>query len=59
LVKKLLKCQRKGLLPYGKYLDVQQSESTGKKIKKKYLAYIEKEIIRNNKKIDKINKKLS
>ena len=58
LSKKLLKFQKKGLVSYGKYLKVEQTNSIEKPKKKAYLKYINKEIERNKKKIEKINAKI-
>ncbi|WP_027419156.1 hypothetical protein [Crocinitomix catalasitica] len=58
LSKKLLKFQKKGLVSYGKYLKVEQTNSVDKSKKKAYLKYINKEIERNKEKIEKINAKI-
>lgn len=55
---KLLECQKKGLLQYGKYLADQLKASENKAIKKQYQSYIENQIELNSKKIATIDHKL-
>ena len=50
LAKKLMKLERKGLLSYGKYLDNQLIYASKK--------YIKDQILLNNKKLKKLEKKL-
>lgn len=55
---KLLECQKKGLLQYGKYLNDQLKASANKELKKQYHSYIEDQIVLNNKRIAAIDAKL-
>jgi hypothetical protein len=55
---KLLECQKKGLLQYGKYLNDQLKASANKELKKHYHSYIEDQIVLNNKRIAAIDAKL-
>lgn len=55
---KLLDCQKKGLLQYGKYLDDQLKVSVNKDLKKAYHQYIQDQIELNNKRIAAIDVKL-
>lgn len=55
---KLLECQKKGLLQYGKYLDDQLKSSANKVLKKHYHSYIEDQIVLNDKRIAAIDVKL-
>jgi len=55
---KLLECQKKGLLQYGKYLDDQLKASANKDLKKLYHRYIEDQIVLNIKRIAAIDVKL-
>lgn len=55
---KLLECQKKGLLQYGKYLNDQLKASANKELKKQYHSYIEDQIVLNNKRITAIDAKL-
>lgn len=58
LSKKLLKFERKGLISYGKYLGNQLTYASKKDIRKSYKKYIKDQILLNNKKLKKIEKKL-
>ncbi|MGE0560242.1 MAG: hypothetical protein AB7O47_00360 [Flavobacteriales bacterium] len=55
---KLLECQKKGLLQYGKYLNDQLKASANKELKKQYHSYIEDQIALNDKRIAAIDVKL-
>tara|TARA_B110000305_G_C18818323_1_gene350160 strand:- start:122 stop:328 length:207 start_codon:yes stop_codon:yes gene_type:complete len=57
LSQKFREFQLSGLKSYGKYLD-EQVRISQTNIRKSYLAYIEKEIIRNNQKIKEVESKL-
>jgi len=59
LEKKFLNIEKKGLLSYAKYLNKEYKNSKGKKIKKKYNTYIAKEITRCQKRLMKIEAKVS
>ncbi|MBI2280456.1 MAG: hypothetical protein HYU68_07175 [Bacteroidetes bacterium] len=55
---KLLECQKKGLLQYGKYLNDQLKASANKKLKKQYHSYIVDQIALNDKRIAAIDVKI-
>lgn len=55
---KLLECQKKGLLQYGKYLNDQLNASANKELKKHYHSYIVDQIALNDKKIAAIDVKI-
>ena len=55
---KLLECQKKGLLQYGKYLNDQLKASANKELKKQYHSYIINQIALNDKRIAAIDVKL-
>lgn len=58
LYKKFLLFQKSGLVKYGKYLENQLRLASKSENKKLYKKYIEKEIIRNTKKIQSVNDKM-
>lgn len=55
---KLLECQKKGLLQYGKYLNDQLKASANKELKKQYHSYIVDQIALNDKRIAAIDVKI-
>ena len=55
---KLLECQKKGLLQYGKYLNDQLKASANKELKKQYHSYIIDQIALNDKRIAAIDVKI-
>lgn len=55
---KILQLRKKGLLAYGKDLERQLKAAGDSKIKKAYREYLEKEIVKNNARIAKIEAKL-
>lgn len=55
---KLLECQKKGLLQYGKYLNDQLKASANKELKKQYHSYIVNQIALNDKRIAAIDVKI-
>jgi hypothetical protein len=57
LSQKLREFQLAGLKSYGKYLD-EQIRISQTEIRKSYLAYIEKEVARNNEKIKEVEGKV-
>lgn len=59
LTVKLLEFKKMGLVSYGKYLDKELEHSAPMANRRKYTEYIEKEISRNEKKLKKIEAKLS
>jgi ERCC4-related helicase len=59
LKKKYLKLEKQGLESYAKYLKKEWNNSKDKKNKKKYAAYIAKEITRCKKRLSKIEMKLN
>jgi hypothetical protein len=58
LLNRLLKLRKGGLEAYGKYLDKEFKRDEGKKNKRKYLKYIEKEIKDNARRIKKVDAKI-
>lgn len=58
VVTKYYEFEQYGLLKYRKYLDKEKAHSIGKPIKKAYLNYIEKEIVRADKRLEKLEEKL-
>lgn len=59
LINKLLKLRKGGLEAYGKYLEKEFKRDEGKKNKRKYLKYIEKEIDDNASRIKKVTAKIN
>jgi len=55
---KLLEFEKHGLTSYGKYLQEQLEYASKSKIRASYKKYIENQIIINNEKIQKIEKKI-
>jgi hypothetical protein len=55
---KILELRKKGLQIYGADLDRQLKAAGTSNLKKVYRGYLEKEIARNNERIEKIDKKL-
>lgn len=55
---KILELRKKGLQIYGSDLDHQLKAAGISKLKQAYRSYLEKEIIRNNERIAKIDRKL-
>lgn len=58
LKNKLREYEIQGLVSYGKYLNDQFESSSKSNLKTAYKKYIEKQIVRNNEKIERLEAKL-